>query len=70
MATVSFSQEVYFVGENENMLNVSVVCSGKTTAKSLAVVLVASGSKKGSATGMLFLLRKLPVYCMVCLCMA
>ena len=53
MATVSFSQESYDVGENENTVNVSVVRSGDT--ESQIVVLIASDPIESSATGTSFL---------------
>ena len=51
VTTVSFSQEAYSIGENEQILTVSVVRSGDT--ESFVVVLVASHPDEGTATGML-----------------
>ena len=50
MATVSFSQKAYSVGEREKTLNVSVIRSGDT--ESYVVVLVANHPTEGLATGM------------------
>ena len=49
MATVSFSQEKYSVGENEHILTVSILRSGKI--ESFVVVLVANHPYEGTATG-------------------
>ena len=49
VATVSFSQEVYSVGENEQTLTVSVLRSGQID--SFVVVLVANHPYEGTATG-------------------
>ena len=49
MATVSFSQEKYSVGENEQTLTVSVLRSGQID--SFVVVLVANHPYEGTATG-------------------
>lgn len=49
VATISFSQEAYSVGESEQTLTVSVVRSGDTD--SYVVVLITNHPYKGTATG-------------------
>ena len=55
MATVSFSQKTYSVGENKDTLTVSVVRSGDI--ESTVVVLIANHPYGGTATGKYFLLQ-------------
>ena len=49
MATVSFSAATYSAVENEGMISISITRSGDT--ESVAVVLVATETFQGSASG-------------------